>query len=180
MFSSEKENIRSDIASCSQTYKNLPSRLQVTPYGWVQARNSVLTPAIDSLCHDNINPFQKAVVTDQLYSVVSPSFVSPLMFATNLLAYSVTCGKLVLNINDKLHPGGGNTTVKSWLNNLPMNVPQFPSGDLLTAIDNDQVLIKTWTVRKDNRAQISVLTSACVAQINSQGTLQWEPTLAPR
>ena len=43
-----------------------------------------------------------------------------------------------------------------------MNVPQVPSGDILTAIDNDQVLIKKWTVRKDNRAQISVLTSVCV------------------
>ncbi|XP_044169886.1 uncharacterized protein LOC114973333 isoform X1 [Acropora millepora] len=40
-----------------------------------------------------------------------------------------------------------------------MTVPEFPSGDLLPGIGNDQVLIKKWTVRKDNRAQISVLTS---------------------
>ena len=52
--------------------------------------------------------------------------------------------------------------MKSWLNNLTMNVPQFPSGDLLTAIDNGQVLTKKWTVRKDNRAKISVLTSVSV------------------
>ena len=43
-----------------------------------------------------------------------------------------------------------------------MTAPEFPSGDILTAIDNDQVLIKKWTVRKDNRAQISLLTSMCV------------------
>lgn len=42
-----------------------------------------------------------------------------------------------------------------------MEVPKLPSGDVLTAINNDQVLIKKWTVRKDNRAQISV----CVAEI---------------
>ena len=111
---------------------------------------------------------------------MSPSFASPLLFATNLLAYSVTRSKLALNINDKLHPAGGHSTVRNWLNNLTMTVPEFPSGDVLTAIDNDQVLIKKWTVRKDNRAQISVLTSVCVAQIFPYGTLQLQPGLAPR
>lgn len=61
-----------------------------------------------------------------------------------------------------------------------MSVPDFPHGDLLTAIDNDQVLINKWTVRKGNRAQISVLTSVCAAQIVKDGTLQREPTLALR
>ena len=180
IFNSERENVKSDIASCSQTYKHLPALLQVTPHGWVQARNSVLTCVIKSLCHENAKPFERAVATDQLYSLVSSSFVSPLLFATNLLAYSVTRSKLALNINGKLHPAGGLSTVRNWLNNLTMTVPEFPSGDVLTAIDNDQVLIKKWTVRKDNRAQISVLTSVCVAQISPYGTLQLQPSLAPR
>lgn len=49
-----------------------------------------------------------------------------------------------------------------------------------TAIDNDQVLIKKWTVRKDNRAQISVLTSVCVAEIDPAGVAQKQKSLAPR
>jgi len=113
------------------------------------------------LWNENVKPFERAVATDQLYSLVSPSFVNPLLFATNLLAYSVTRSKLALNINGKLHPAGGHSTVSNRLNSLTMTVPHFPSGDLLTAIDNDQVVIKKWTVRKDNRAQISVLTSVC-------------------
>ena len=68
------------------------------------------------------------------------------MFASNLLAYSVTRSKLVLNIYGKLHPAGGITTA--------MDVPQVPGGDILAAIDNDQVLIKKWTVRKDTEAQM--------------------------
>ena len=60
-------------------------------------------------------------------------------------------------------PAGGITTARTWLNNLTMDVPRVPGGDILAAIDNDQVLIKKWTVRKDNQAQISVLTSVCVA-----------------
>lgn len=102
------------------------------------------------------------------------------MFATNLLAYSLTHSKLALNMYGKLNTAGGNTTVRSWLDNLTMNVPSVPSGDILTAVDNDQVLIKKWTVRKDNRAQISVLTSVCVASVNPDGTLQQNPSLAPR
>lgn len=150
------------------------------PHEWTRARNSFLTVAINSLCHENIKPVQKAVTPDQLYLLVQPSYISPFMFATNLLSYSVTRSKLALNMYGKLHPAGGNTTVWSWLDNLTINVPRVPSGYILTAVDNDQVLIKKWTVRKDNRAQISVLTSVCVAPVNPNGTLQWNPSLAPR
>ena len=80
----------------------------------------------------------------------------------------------------KLHPAGGNTTVRSWFDNLTMNVPRVLSGYILTAIDNDQVLIKKWTLIKDNRAQISVLINICVALINPDGTLQQNPSTAPR
>ena len=116
------------------------------------------------------------MTTDQLYSLVQPSYISPLMFVTNLLTYSVTRSKLALNKYGKLHPAGGNTTVQSWLDNLTMSVPRVPSGDILTAVNNDQVLIKKWTVRKDNRAQIRVLTSVCVARVHPDGTLQWNPS----
>lgn len=114
IFNSEKENVKSDIASCSQTHKHLPALLQVTPHGSIHAQNSVLTCAIKSFCHENAKPFERAVATDQLYSLVSPSIVSPLLFATNLLAYSVTRSKLALNINGKLHPAGGHSTVRNW------------------------------------------------------------------
>lgn len=86
IFSLEKENVKGNISSCSQTYRNLPALLQVAPHVWVQAPNSVLICAINSLCHNNTKPFERAVATDQLYSLVSPSFVSPLLFATSLLA----------------------------------------------------------------------------------------------
>ena len=75
---------------------------------------------------------------------------------------------------------GESTTVRSWLDNLKMSVPRVPCGGILTAVDNDQVLIKKWTVRKYNRAQISVLTSACVAPVHPDVTLQQNPSLAPR
>lgn len=120
----------------------LPVLLKVTPHTWVHARNSILSSAVNALANEKTQPFQKAVNVDQLYSLVQPSFTSPLMFASNLFAYSVTRSKLVLNMYGKFHTAGGITTAQTWLNNLTMDFPQVPGGDILVAIDNDQVLIK--------------------------------------
>lgn len=71
--------------------------------------------------------------------------------------------------------------MKSWLNGLTMEIPAMPDSDILTAIDNDQVLLKKWTVRKDNHAQISILTSVCYAEVGtSNAVLQRDEKLAPR
>ena len=56
---------------------------------------------------------------------------------------------------------------------------QVPLGDLLIAIDNEQVLIKKWTIHKDNRAKISVLTSVCLVPFHPDGSLQLDQSLAP-
>lgn len=64
---------------------------------------------------------------------------------------------------------------------LIMEIPTLPEGDILTAIDNDQVLMKKWTVRKDNRAQVSILTSVCCAEVStSNALLQRDESFVPR
>ena len=96
------------------------------------------------------------------------------------MVYSIARSKLPTNICGKIFPTGVSSTVRAWLIKLTMDVPQVPSGDILTSINNDQVLIKTWTLRKDNRAQISILTSVCVAEIDHEGVEQKKTSLAPR
>lgn len=61
--------------------------------------------------------------------------------------------------------------MKYWVDGLTMEIPTLPEGDILTAIDNDQVLMKKWTVRKDNRAQVSILTSVCCAEVSTSNAL---------
>lgn len=161
IFISEKENVNLRV-TLHPALKHTNISLHCSKWHRMGrfTHRTLFWPVQSSYCAMRMpSHFKRAVATDQLYSLVSPSFVSPLLFATNLVAHSVTWSKLALNINGKLHPAGGHSTVRNWLNNLTMTVPEFPSGDLLPAIDNDQVLIKKWTVRKDNRAQISVLTS---------------------
>ena len=174
IFRTQAENVRKDIA------RNLPGLLTLQPENWMEARNDVLSCAINALSHNSIKMVQKSVAVDQLYSLVQPTYVSPFMFAANLLVYSIARSKLATNIYAHILPAGGSSSLRMWLNRLTMEVLKVPSGDVLTAIDNDQVLIKKWTVRKDNRAQISVLTSVCVTEIDPAGVAQKQKSLAPR
>ena len=170
IFSMEKGYIRSDILTCNQTYKSLPVLLKASPEGWSESRNSLLTCVVNAISNESTKSVHKGV-TGQLHSLVKPSFISSLLFASNLLIYSIKHSKLVLAICDKLHPAGSIACVRTSLNNLTMNVLQVPSGNILTAIDNDQVLIMKWTVVcKDNRAQISVSTSVCSANSSQWNT----------
>ena len=76
IFRSEKESVKTDILSCSQTNKNIPAMLNVTHHTRIQGGNSVLTCAINALRHESVKPVHKAVTADQLFANVQPSFVS--------------------------------------------------------------------------------------------------------
>ena len=104
---------------------------------------------MNAISNENTKSVHKAVTVDQLYSLVQPS---------SLVHYCL----LQICSCTQSHAVNLPLLFVTSYTQLTMNVPQVPSGDILTAIDNDQVLIKKWTVRKDNRAQISVLTSVCV------------------
>ena len=38
--------------------------------------------------------------------------------------------------------------MKFWVDALTMEIPTIPEGDILTAIDNNEVLMKKWKVQK--------------------------------
>ena len=71
---------------------------------------------------------------------------------------------MAVDIYGKLHPGGQYNIMKSWLNGLSMEIPAMPEGDILTAIDNDQVLSKKWTVHKDKHLDMCVL-NTCIQRL---------------
>ena len=60
IFQLEKENIKKDISSCSQTYKSLPVLLKVTPHTWVHARNSILASAVNALANEKNSAFSES------------------------------------------------------------------------------------------------------------------------
>jgi len=70
IFSMEQGNIRSDILSCNQTYKSLPVLLRVSPEGWCESRNSLLTCVLNAISNESTKSVHKAVTVDHLYSLV--------------------------------------------------------------------------------------------------------------
>lgn len=66
---------------------NLPELLTLQPDNWMQARNDVLSHAINTLSHNSTKAVQKSAAVDQLYSLVPPSYVSTFIFAVRLLVY---------------------------------------------------------------------------------------------
>lgn len=145
-----------------------------------EGRNDVLAHAVTALCHSHVKPVQKTVAVDQPYSLVQPPYVSPFMFAANMLVYSIARSKLATDIYGRIFPKGTSSTERAWLNKITMDVLQELSGDILTSIDNDQVQIKKWTIRKDSRAQISILSGVCVPEVDHVGFEQKKKLLAPR
>ena len=121
---------------------------------------------MNAISNESTKSVHKAVTVDQLYLLVQPSFISHyclLQICSCSQSHAVNLPLLFVTSYTR----------------LTMNVLQVPSGDILTAIDDDQVFIKKGTVRKDNRAQIGVLTRVCVAPIHPNGTLQWNSDCAP-
>ena len=178
IFSVEREYMKDDDIDLS--YKKIGDLLSITPENWLSSRNIVLNSTVNGLSDDKTKPVKKVMALDHMYSLVKSSFISPFMFGSNLVMYSIAQSKMAVNIYGKLHPGGQYTTMKSWVDGLTMEIPTMPEGDILTAIDNDQVLMKKWTVRKDNRAQISILTSVCSVEVTTGGVLQRDESLSPR
>ena len=116
-----------------------------------------------------------------MQSLVKLNFISPVMFGAKLVMYLTARSRMADGIYWKRHPGAQYKVMKSWLNGLTMEIPAMPKNDILTAIDNDQVLLKKWTVRKDNHSQMSILTSGCCAEVGSgDADLQTDEKLAPR
>jgi hypothetical protein len=104
--------------------------------------------------------------------------VSPFAFSESLVTYSISNSKAVVHKFCSAHPSGSYTTVKNWLliqANTPIN---FPSGDVIVAFDNDQVVGKTYRVRENSKVSVSVLTSVCCVSVSPGGsvkTLNFKP-----
>ena len=133
IFRSEKESVKADILSCSQTvvsrvsstnygqtYKNLPPMLNVTPRTWIQGGNSVLTCAINAresqasyihtYIHTLLTTSPKGLFS-AYYKEEGKTVIADQLYS-NLQPSFVSQIKLALNINDKIHHAGG--TPLSW------------------------------------------------------------------
>ena len=169
------------VDSGDLSHRNISDSLKGNPESWLLSRNLVLKSAVNALSDSTTSAIKKVIAVDHMYNLAKPNFISPILFGANLVMYSIARSKMAVDIYGKLHPGGRYKLMRSCLNGLTMEIRAMPDNDILTAIDNDQVLLKKWTVRKDNRAQIRILRSVCHAEVGTSSTvLQRDEKLVPR
>ena len=99
---------------------------------------------------------------------------------TNLSLLAISSSKLVVDMFGKALPGGSYSTSKLWTRDLSSDPKDFPPGDCMEAIHNDQIFQCKWKVKVGQKSRVNVVTSVCQAEVKSQGSLQTRSDLAPR
>lgn len=98
IFSLERENLKAN--NCDRSYKSICDLLTVTPESWLTSQNVVLKSVVDGLSDSGTKPVKKVMAVDQMYSLVKPNFISPIMFGANLVMYSTARSKMAVNMEN--------------------------------------------------------------------------------
>ena len=75
------------------------------------------------------SPLTKCVALEQMYSINSPYLVAPFSFTRNVLQYQATQSRVSTELNGKLGPCGGYTTITNWLTSQSTKPLAFPVFD---------------------------------------------------
>ena len=134
------------------------------PMKWMNERPDKTVCNLFVICNLNANDNQTAIwinkCNKQIYSIRHKRLVLPLIFKQNLLTYSLSNSKLLLNFNRRTGAGGSYTYLKNWLCDQAGEELTVPEGVVRIAFDNEQVIGKRCSVKvKVKNIQISVITS---------------------
>ena len=176
----QKQKMKVDCHSFSQTYKNLETLQDFRAEDWFSRRNSVVKAVVNAIASPDKNYFHRCLALEHLYDLQGVNFVGPCSFMTNIRLLAISNSKLTVNMIGKVLPGGSYSTLKVWTRDLTSEAKYFPSGDCMVAIDNDQIVQRKWKVKVGQKARVSVVTSVCQAEVDSSGLLQTRADLAPR
>jgi len=176
----QKPKLQVDCHSFAQTYKALEMLQNFDAEEWFSRCNPIIKSVIEGLASKEKNYFQRCLALEHLYHIHGMTFVGPSSFMTNISLLAISNSKLVVNMFGKALPGGSYSTLKLWTRDLASDQKEFPPGDCMVAIDNDQIVQHKWKVKVGQKSRVSVVTSVCQAEVNSLGLLQIRSDLAPR
>ena len=176
----QKQKIQVDCQSFAQTYKDLGTLQNFRAVDWFSRRNLIVKAVVNGLASPEKNHFHRCLALEHLYNLQGVNFVGPSSFMINISLLAISNSKLTINMFGKVLPGGSYSTLKVWTRDLTSEAKEFPSGDCMVAIDNDQIVQRKWKVKVGQKARVSVVTSVCQAEVDSGGSLQTRGDLAPR
>ena len=164
----EADDIETSALQFRGEYTDMAKLQSFDLHKFVQNSNSVTKSFIEGACklgsvgtgqYDR-GTFLFACLIDMLYKLRVPSIITPLSFMKNLSVFISQDKKGVCKLNAASAPGGSYTCLTEWLKiQSNTNQPSAPEGDLLNVFDNDQVIGKTYTVRPDNKVNMSIITN---------------------
>jgi len=157
----QRQKIQRDCQSFAQTYKDPDTLQDFRPEEWFVRRNPIVKAVVDGLASPEKNYFHRCLALEHLYNLQGMNFVGPCSFMTNISLLAISNSKLTVDMFGKLLPGGSYPTLKVWTRDLSSEPKEFPSGDCMVAIDNDQIVQRKWKVKVGQKARVSVVTSVC-------------------
>ena len=151
---------------------------------WLNERPDELVNFLAEICKLNIEDEYSAFLInkciEQIYSARHRRLVLPLAFKQNLLTYSLSNSKLLLNFNGKSTASGSYTYLKNWLSKQAGEELKVPNGIVRIVFDNEQVVGKRYVVKADcNTVPISVITSHAYLEVGTselQNRIDLKPT----
>ena len=138
---------------------------------------------LEKLTNNTINNdhgcFIIAYLIEQLYSSQDEKLVLPLSFRHNILTYSFSHSRSLINTINSFLPAGSKTYLTNWLTKNAENEIPFPEGLIKVVFDNEQVIGKNYKAKvSGNLVKSSVITSkACIKISDSdiQGFADMKP-----
>lgn len=152
---------------------------------WLNSRPQKLVELISTLT--NLNPENDAAamkiseIIECIYSCRNKRLVLPISLRSNLLTYSISNSKLLVNINNVQRPSGSYSYLCDWLSEHAKEEIEFPNGLVRVIFDNEQVVGKRYRVRANlNNVPCSVITSVAYLQIDEHSNIQNDEQYAPK
>ena len=169
-----KEKIDEDVSVLFKDnfYSSVENLRTYDPVKWMNERPKELVSFLVDICSLNENDDQTAIwinkCIEQIYSVRHKRLVLPLAFKQNLLTYSLSNSKLLLNFNGRKGAGGSHTYLKNWLCDQAGEELTVSEDVARIVFDNEQVIGKRYSVKANVRnVPTSVITSHAYLKIDA-------------
>ena len=184
---SQADSLKAEASALRGEYKQLNNLQEFDINRFVSTANIVTRSFIEGACqvgsvgeHNSTCTYIFACLIDMIYKLRVPSIITPLSFMKNLTTFVSNDRRWICKLNAVTSPGGSYTTISDWLKlQSQTSEPVAPEGDILNVFDNDQVIGKTFTVKPNNKVNMSIITNRAWIPIDASSNLQGKEDFMP-
>lgn len=158
LLQEEKKSIENDCRHLCLKYKDTEYLQSLDHSDWLKDRNHMVVDFLCTISGNKIKDLsekQKAAISfalEQNYSLISSKIIMPFTFSKNLLSYYFSGSKAICTMNSVAGPGGSYQSVLSWIAQQGADTVCISKiEDLITFLDNNQILTRRWRVKYDQK-----------------------------